>query len=150
MFQQKLKTKTIPFLIFILFYVTVFGQSNTLAQDIFKVNDSGPGGGGSTTFTTTSLENDKDKTSTIWILMGITTGLVLFYKFFIQKKKTDDEINDSTSTSILFKNNVHIKTAVAKIKDVEKKSPFNLYLGIRRDDPVFNKKTYLLGVSFNL
>lgn len=150
MFQQKLKTKTIPFLIFILFYVTVFGQSDLLAQGIFKVNDSGPGGGGGTTFTTTTIENEKDKTSTIWILMGVTTGLVLFYKFFIQKKKTEDEIKDSTSTSILFRNNVQVKTVVAKIKDVEKKSPVNLYLGIRRDDPVFNKKTYILGVSFNL
>jgi len=82
--------------------------------------------------------------------MGITTGLVLIYKFFIEKKEPKNEVVDSTSSSIMFRNNSHLKTVSTKITNIEKESPVNLYLGIRRDDLVFNKKTYVLGVSFNL
>lgn len=149
MLNHNFKNKLLPFLIVILFFVFVVAPLNTQAQGLFKGNDSGPGGGGGTTTSRTQQEVN-DKTSTIWILMGITTGLVLFYKFFIQKKKPDDEIKDSTSSSILFRNKTQLKMVANKIKNVEKESPVNLYLGIRRDDPVFNKKTYVLGVSFNL
>jgi len=147
MLHQNFKSKTIPFFIIILFYVFVFAPVNTNAQGLFKLNDSDPGGGSGTT---TTIINDNDKTSTIWVLMGITTGLVLIYKFFIEKKEPKNEVPDSTSSSIMFRNNSQLKTVSSEIKNIEKESPVNLYLGIRRDDPVFNKKTYVLGVSFNL
>ncbi|PJB00243.1 MAG: hypothetical protein CO128_01045 [Ignavibacteriales bacterium CG_4_9_14_3_um_filter_30_11] len=147
MFHHNFKSKTIPFFIIILFYVFVFAPTDVNAQDLFKVNDSRPGGGSGTA---TTILNDRDKTSTIWVLMGITTGLVLIYKFFIEKKEPKNEVVDSTSSSIMFRNNSHLKTVSTKITNIEKESPVNLYLGIRRDDLVFNKKTYVLGVSFNL
>ncbi len=149
MVRQYFKTKTLPFLILILFFVFVYAPVNTQAQSLYKLNDSGPTGGGGST--STRIQNDQDKTSTIWALMGITAGIVLFYKFFIQKKKPEKPKVDSTSTSsILFKQPADYPTVTEKIKNNENPLPFQLYMGIRRDDPVYNKKTYVLGVSFNL
>ena len=148
MFHQFYKTKTIPFLIIILFFVFVYAPINIQAQGLYKLNDSSPPGGGSTS---SSIQNDRDKTSTIWVLMGITTGLILFYKFFIQKKKPKKPAVDSTSTtSNMLRKVTEYPTIAEKVKENDNSLPFKLYMGIRRDDPVYNKKTYVLGVSFNL
>ena len=148
MFHQYYKTKTLPILIVILFFVFIYAPVNTQAQGLYKLKDSRPPGGG---VPSTSIENTRDKTSTIWVLMGITTGLVLFYKFFIQKKEPKKPGVDSTkTTSIMFKKFINPSSVAESIKDNESPIPFRLYLGVRRDDPVYNKKTYVLGVSFNL
>ncbi len=150
MYHRYYKTKTLSFLIVILFFVFVYAPVSTQAQSLFKLNSAGPPGGGQKT-TTTTIKNDQDKTSTIWTIMGITTGLVLFYKFFIQKKEPKKDVTDSTSTS----NNL-LKVVdwdapiVEKVKKDDDSLPFKIYMGIRSDDPVYNKKTYVLGVSFNL
>lgn len=148
MFYKYKKTKILPVLIVILFFVFVYAPVNSWAQSLYKSKDSGPpGGGGSTTI----IQNDQDNTSTIWILMGVTAGLVLFYKFFIQKKDDKKAVNDTTSTSSnMLRNIIDYPSVVKKAKDEDNQLPFKLFMGIRRDDPVYNKKTYVIGVSINL
>lgn len=149
MFHQHKKSKILPVLITILFFVFVYAPVDTMAQSLYKSKEGGPPGGGGST--TTTIRKNQDKTSTILVLMGVATGLVLIYKFFIQKEDDKKAVKDTTSTSsnVLGKIN-NYPSIVKKIKNENDQLPFKLYLGIRRDDPIFNNKTYVLGVSFNL
>ena len=148
MFHRYKKTKILPTLIIILSFVFVYAPFSTKAQSLYKLNDSGPPGGSGST---TTIQNDNDKSSTIFVLMGVTAGLVLFYKFFIQKKKDKQPELDSTSTNSNMIRKFSVYPSVAeKVSDNDNPLPFQLYMGIRRNDPVYNKKTYILGVSFNL
>jgi len=147
MFHQYYKTKTLPILIIILFFVFIYAPNNTQAQNLYKLNDIRPPGGSPST----TIENTRDHTSAIWTIMGITTGLVLFYKFFIQKKEPKKPGVDSTSTtSIMYRKFINSPSVTESVKNNESSLPFQFYMGIRRDDPVHNKKTYVFGVSFNL
>ena len=151
MFHQHIKSKILPVLIVILFFVFVYAPVNTRAQSLYKLNSSAPPPPGGRGSTTTATQNDGDNISIIWVILGVTAGLVLFYKFVIQKGDDKKAVGDTTSTSSNMLRRIgNYPSLVKKVKNEDSQLPFRLYMGIRRDDPVYNNKTYILGVSFNL
>lgn len=145
--RSKATTKFSSLIVVIVFSAAVLFSGNTTnAQSFFKVNSNTPPGGSSSSGSS-SGDSNSGKTL-IYVAMGAAVVGAILYKFVFHKDKNVDSTKTETS-SLLIPNNKSLVENTTELSERQSPPPVNLYLAVKRDYILPDRKTYMVGLSFN-
>ena len=122
-------------------------SSETYSQSNLRIFED-YGGGGNNNTTQNSQSNDN---SFIYIVGGLVLAGVLVYGLVLHKdKKAESDTTASINSRLIYSNQDNIFRTEDKMLKARNKIPFDLFLGVKNNNPALNDRTYLFGLRVKL